>query len=204
MSGYSRSIGLGTWGFGLMACAGAGDSATPSEAEIASIRLELTSVTQWGNTYRLGPATFDISESSDPVMLTVEATGDEPALHVPVPPGAYEVSLRPGWVLSRVEPTSAATPVTATLLSPPIQMVFVSEFQSVPLVYSFHLGEPAIDIGIDVDEGPVPPGYDALISPFSDGLYQITFADGVNVCCYNSASEAQATNPDLSYFVIEP
>lgn len=199
MSAYVRSILVGVFGLGLLACGGAEDDAAQSEAETASIQLELTKVTASGNTYRLGPATFDITGSA---ALSVDATGDEPVMNVPVDPGDYEVSLRPGWVLQRLDPAGVPTPMSATLVSPPLQFVRVEPFQAAPVLYAFHLGESGIDIGIDVEEG-VPPGYDGLIAPVGDGRFTVTFASGGGACCFNSVTEAQDAYPALTLFVSE-
>jgi len=207
MTGYLRAVFSALLGVGLVACAGADETATGGEPEAASIQLELTTVTESGNTYRLGPATFDIegfafdgSGGDGSVALSVEATGDEPALHVPVEPGDYQVTLRAGWILQRLNAGGTATPLPATLLSPSIQEVRVDPFRVTPLLYAFHLGESGIDIGIDVDEG-VPPGFDGIIEPLGGGQFSVTLASGGGACCFTSVSEAQANYPDLTLFV---
>jgi hypothetical protein len=205
MAKIVRSILAGVFGFSLMACGGPGDSITLSESETSSIRLELTSQTQSGNVYRLGPATFDINGfgPDGPVSLSVDASGDESLLQVLVEPGSYDVGLREGWVLQHLDVDGNPTPIAATLTSPPVQYVSVEPFQAASLVFSFHLGQASINIGIDVDEG-VPPGYDAMISPVGDGRYMITFAGGGGACCWDSVEEALLAYPDMNMFVSEP
>ena len=99
MSACVRSILVGVLGIGLSACGGGGgrDGTTSGGAETASIQLQLSTVGPSGNTYRLGPATFDIFDGDE--SSAVEATGDEPVLNVPVDPGNYDVTLRDDWVL---------------------------------------------------------------------------------------------------------
>jgi len=181
----------------------AGDSAPQSEAETASIQLELTKLTASGNTYRLGPAGFDIVSNFTGETFSVDATGGEPVLHVPVEPGDYEVTLHPDWVLQHLDPAGAATPMRATLLSPAAQFVRVEPFFTAPVVYAFHLGESGIDLGIDVEEG-VPPGFDGVIEPISGGFFSVTLLSGAGACCFGSVSEAQQAFPELNLFVSEP
>ncbi|MEY4546775.1 MAG: hypothetical protein RL685_2970 [Pseudomonadota bacterium] len=192
---YVRSMLVGTFTFGLLACAG--DPTTPTDMETASIQLDLTKQAPSGNTYRLGPATFDIS---GPTTLALDASGDEPVLHVPVEPGDYEVTLRSGWALQLLDPEGDPTPIVATLTSPALQFVRVEPFRSTPLNFAFHLGESGIDIGIDIEEG-VPPGFDGMISPLGDGRFIITFASGGGACCFDSVSEAQQAYPGMTLFV---
>jgi hypothetical protein len=198
MSGYVRSILSGMFGLGLIACGGASDSAAESEAETSSIQLQLTKVTASGNTYRLGPARFDISGPE--VTLSVDVTGDEPVLHVPVDPGSYEVTLRSDWVLQHLDPAGASTPMTATLISPALQFLQVEPFQATPVVYAFHLGASGIDISIEVEEG-VPPGFDGIIRPLGGNGFSIEFAGGGGTCCFDSVSDAQQAFPELNLFV---
>jgi hypothetical protein len=179
-------------GLGVVACSS--DSANQLDAEAASIQLELTAVTTFGSTYRLGPATFDIS---GPVELSVDASGDDASLYVPVDPGLYEVTLRPDWVLQYLDRDGVATPMRATLLSTPVQEVEVAPFQSTPLVYAFRLGQSGLDIGIEVDE-LVPPGVDGIIVPESDGLFSVTLATDSVICCFQSETEAREAFPDLT------
>ena len=84
----------------------------------------------------------------------------------------------------------------------PVQFLHVAPFQVESLTYAFHLGESAIDIGIDVAEG-VPPGYDGIIEPTGDGRYMITFPGNNGACCFANVSEAQQSYPGLSFFIIE-
>jgi hypothetical protein len=204
MAKIVRSILAGVFGFGLMACGGPGDSIILSEPETSSIRLELTTQTASGNIYRLGPATFDINGfgPSGPVSLEVDASGDQALLQVPIEPGDYDVTLREGWALQHLDVDANPTPITATLTSPPVQFVRVEPFQAASLVFSFHLGQSAINIGLDVDEG-VPPGFDGMISPLGDGRYIITFASGGGACCWDSVDEARQAYPDMTLFVSE-
>jgi hypothetical protein len=199
MSSYARSTFLWIFALSVTACGGAGET-TLSTTETASIQLELTTLTPSGNTYRLGPATFDITGKA---TLSVEATGDEPLLHVAVDPGDYQVTLRAGWVLQMLKPFLGPTVFPATLVSPAVQPVRVEPGRSTPLTYAFHLGESGIDIGIEVEEG-VPPGYDGLISPLEDGRFEISFAGGGGACCFDSVSEARDAYPSLFLFFSEP
>jgi len=185
----------------LLACSapgsGGGTGPTTGSGDSAAIQLQLTTVASSGNVYRLGPATFEIS---GPATQTVDASGDDNVLHVPTEPGDYQVTLKPEWVLDLVK-FGNSTPVAATLVSQPVQFVRVSPFQVTPISYAFHLGESGIDIGISVDEGAVPPGYDGAIQPLGDGRYSVTFASGGGACCFDSVAEAQAAYPQFNLFV---
>jgi hypothetical protein len=184
-------------GLGLVACGG-GESVTWLGGETASIQLALTTQTASGNSYRLGPATFDIFNGLE--TLTIEATGADASLRVPVEPGSYEVSLRPGWVLQHLDPSAGPTPIAATLVSEDVQFVSVEPFQLAPVTFAFHLGVTSIDIGIAVEEG-VPPGFDGMITQQGAGSFMVTFAGGGGSCCFASVSEAQAAYPQLELFV---
>jgi len=202
MSAYVRSILVGAFGVGLVACGGGegGDATTTRElSETASIQLQLTTLGGSGNTYRLGPATFDIFDGAE--LLTVEATGEQAALNVPVEPGFYDVTLRDGWVLQLLDSEGGSTPLAATLLSPAVQGVSVQPFIAAPLFYDFHLGVSGIDIGIHVDEGAVPPGFDGAVTPLGDGQFMVSFPDGGGSCCFASVTEAVEAFPDLTLFV---
>jgi hypothetical protein len=185
-----------------MACGGGGGgdtTTTGDQPETASIQLELTTVGGSGNTYRLGPATFDISDGSE--TITVEATGAEPALNVPVEPGFYEVTLHDGWVLQLVDPEGGSTPLAATLLSQPVQGVSVNPFITAPLFFDFHLGVSGIDIGINVDEGEVPPGFDGAVIFLGENQFMVSFPNGGGICCFGSVTEAVEAFPELTLFV---
>lgn len=199
MSVCVRSMLLGILGLGLLACSGEGETSIESQAETSSLQLALSTFTPSGNTYRLGPASFDIS---GPVTLSVEVTGEESELYVPVEPGQYEVKLQPGWVLRLMKPFLGPTPMAASLVSPAVQSVRVEPFQVAPVLFAFHLGESGIDIGISVEEG-VPPGYDGMIEPVGDGRFSITFVGAGGACCFDSVSDARLAYPDLSLYSSE-
>jgi hypothetical protein len=197
MSGCTQSFLAASLGLALVACGG-GESVTWLETETSSIQLELTTLTASGNSYRLGPATFDIT--GGPELVTVSATGSEAELHVPLETGSYEVVLRPGWVLQHLHPVEGPEPIAATLVSPATQFVQVQPFTSAPVTYAFHLGESGIDIGIEVEEG-VPPGFDGLIRSQGAGSFIVLFANGGGSCCFSSVSEAQQAYPTLNLYV---
>jgi hypothetical protein len=199
MSVCVRPIHLGIVGLGLLACSGEGNTTVESQAETSSIQLALSTLTPSGNTYRLGPASFDIS---GPVTRSVEVTGEESELYVPVDPGEYEVTLQPGWVLRLMKPFLGPMPTVATLVSPEVQSVRVEPFQVAPVLFAFHLGESGIDIGISVEEG-VPPGYDGMINPVGDGRFSITFVGSGGACCFDSVSDARLAYPDLNLYSSE-
>jgi hypothetical protein len=71
-------------------------------------------------------------------------------------------------------------------------LVRVEPFAETRLVFSFHLGQSAINIGID--EG-VPLGFDGMISPLGYGRYIITSASGGGACCWDSVDEARQAIP---------
>jgi hypothetical protein len=146
-----RAVVVGMGALSLVACGGAEPQA--HEEEGSAIQLNLSTTAPSGTEYRLGPATFEIDPESGPgAAILVEADGAAPLLHIPLEPDYYRVTLQPGWALSRIT-GATTTPVAATLTSPAEQIVKVYPFESMPVRYSFHLGESGIDLGIQVDEG---------------------------------------------------
>ena len=105
------------------------------------------------------------------------------------------MQLSPSWQMQRVASDDSLTPVPATLLSQAEQVVNVQSFQSVPVVYDFHLGQAAIDLGIDVDEG-ISSGYDGKIYPTLYGEFSVSWTNGGSNCCYPSVAAVLAAFPD--------
>jgi len=184
-------------------CALAGCSGSPSSSsgedtaaneQGSEIQLNLATTTASGTEYRLGPATFDILSYYDNSVTTVTSSGSERTLHVPLKPGDYNVSLKAGWKLSRVDGETATT-VPATLTSQPDRYATVRDYEITPITYAFHLGEAGIDIGVTVDEGDLQ-AYDAWLVPTSEpSRYKLKWRNGDETCCYASAAEAQAVYP---------
>lgn len=182
------------WGaLSLLTACGAAPAGQGEQA--SEIQLNLSTTGASGTEYRLGPATFDIFADylEQAPVSTVTSDGAERMLHVPLAKGSYSVKLRSGWTLSRVE-GQTLTPIAATLTSPERQNVFVTEFETVPVNYAFHLGESGIDIGVTVDEG-IPPGYDARLVPTQPGSseYSLEWRGGGSTCCFSSLADAQAS-----------
>lgn len=197
-------------GFGMMmgamglltACSGT--PASEAEEKGSAIELNLSTTAASGTEYRLGPATFDIFDDrfeDAELLATLVADGDERTLHAALEPDTYKVRLRPGWTLSRVE-DQVLTPVAATLTSGIEQWVHVSQYETTPVNYSFHLGVSGIDIGVTVDEG-IPPGYDARLVPTGPGSSQYTleWRGGGSVCCFTSLADAQANYSNANIYL---
>lgn len=189
-------MGFGmVWGVAvcLLTACGGSPSTSESEQSGSEIQLNLSTTGSSGTEYRLGPATFDIFNDYGPNPIqTLTTEGAEQALHVPLEKGYYNVKLRPGWTLSRVD-GETRTPILATLTSRDSQDVYVRDFETSPVNYAFHLGEAGIDIGVTVDEG-VPEGYDASLIPAAPGSsqYMLEWRGGGTTCCYSSLADAQA------------
>jgi hypothetical protein len=190
-------------------CGAAADQHPAEDTEHgAAARLELTAVGSKTNSlYRLGPATFTISGSSDaagPLVppLSISADGSQETLKIPLEPGNYEAKLEPGWELKQSSNASSFTNVEATLVSANPQSFHVQYLQTTPLHFGFALGVSGVTIGIGVDEGTqIPAGYDGIIQPTADGRWQIDFGNNSGACCFSSPEEAQAAYPNKRLFV---
>jgi hypothetical protein len=128
--------------------------------------------------------TIDASAEADDLVVPVNQNG-----------GYYRVRLNSGWQMQRVASDGSFAPVPATLLSQPEKQVSVQAFQTLPVIYDFHLGASSLDLGITVDEG-VLPGYDGKIYPTLYGEYSVTWQNGGGDCCYLTVSAVLAAFPD--------
>ncbi|HVY27208.1 MAG TPA: hypothetical protein VHB79_11690 [Polyangiaceae bacterium] len=192
-TGFGMVLGVAVC---LLSACGGSPSTSQSEPSGSEIQLNLSTTGSSGTEYRLGPATFDIFNDygPDPIQ-TLTTEGAEQALHIPLAKGYYNVKLRPGWTLARIN-GETRTPIAATLTSRDSQDVYVQDFETVRVNYAFHLGESGIDIGVTVDEG-IPDGYDARLVPSSPGSsqYSLEWRGGGGDCCFTSLADAQARYP---------
>ncbi|RYZ09696.1 MAG: hypothetical protein EOO73_02085 [Myxococcales bacterium] len=138
----------------LPGCSGGGGD-RPAE-EQGTLSLPLSTQGPSGATYRLRDATFDIrfqadywggvgGEGGSPPDLSVSSESDPDAssIRVSVERGYYNVTLRPGWRLEKVE-DGATTDVEATLLSSSDQWIYVYAHSTTWVEYQFGLGDRSL------------------------------------------------------------
>jgi hypothetical protein len=157
--GHKRLVSSVALVAGLLGACGA----TTEEAhETGELNLPLVTTAASGVEYRLSQAEFVVDSPFDAepaLVLDSDAAPDAPTLSVSLPPESYEISLRPGWVLERVE-NGVAEAVEATLLSSDKQWTSVYPRSTSWVNYQFGVGDKTIwlngklNIGIDVLEDP--------------------------------------------------
>ena len=96
----------------FVGCAESPQDPGPS-GEVGQIQIPLTTTDPSGTTYVLSNATF---QAAGPVAQTISGDG-EWTVYTELPFGTYQVTLQPGWALSRREADGALTPLDAILVS---------------------------------------------------------------------------------------
>jgi len=159
----------------------------PNESEtMGKLALPLVSNGPSGTQYRLREAIFDINPTywnygyagaggvggtGSPLSMVVDSEEDPDAdsIQVSLENGNYQVYLRDGWYLEKIE-NGEAEPVEATLLSSNNQWIYVNPRQTSTVSFQFGIGERSVwlngnlnielDIYEDPDEyyGPYPGG----------------------------------------------
>src|SRR5262245_44208862 len=117
---FAVLMGLGTSAV-LAGCtleSGPGVETTTSDGteNTGTVRLELQGTAPNGNVYRLRQANFTISTTPPTTLSSDTSPPTATALSASLPPGSYNVTLQPGWVLDRVSGMTAQ-PVVASLVS---------------------------------------------------------------------------------------
>lgn len=175
----------------IMAACG-GNSSTTNGA----LTMKLTGESN-GVTYRLRNATFDIN---GPEIATVDTEDDPEAtsIDLSLSSGHYEVLLRDGWALQRMD-AEGPTTVQATLVSAnPLETEIIAGSRS-HSVFRFSTDGGIVDIGtgelsitfevdgVDSDDGGVPtadscdPLQPETTCPTGEGCY-ISSSDGDGAC----------------------
>ncbi len=172
----TRISDLAAWGMLITACVAC--SGQPQQEDVGNLMLPLATHGPSGAEYRLRSATFDINPGyysygsggaygssagigNTPATVSVssEADPDANSISVELEQGAYNVALRPGWQMEKVE-GGVGTPVEATLLTSGTVIAYVYPHSSAWVDYSFGIGGRAVwlngqlDINIGVYEDP--------------------------------------------------
>ncbi len=197
MNRLGYSMGILTSALALSCSGGAPGAGEGSVSHTSAIQLALGTTAASGDHYRLSPASFTINGGDFPPDYTIDAASEADDLVVPVNQygGSYRVRLNSGWQMQRVASDGSLAPVTATLLSPQEKDVNVQAYQTLPVIYDFHLGASSLDFGISVDEG-ILPDYDGKIYPTLYGEYSVTWQNGGANCCYPTVGDVLAAFPD--------
>lgn len=173
-----RSLGLGivmaAGAMALAACSSGGGGKQSSE--YGELALPLVTQGSSGTEYRLRDAAFEVrstgyyywdyssaagagGESSTSLQLSSEDDPTAPNISVSVERGYYQVALKAGWRLEKVE-NGVATDVTATLISDANQYVWVNPHSTSFVTYQFGLGDRKIwfngklNVNLEVYESP--------------------------------------------------
>jgi hypothetical protein len=146
----------------LAACTGdlpETDSLYSLTESTGSLQIRLAGTDPSGRQYRLQKATFEISGSA---MLTLSTAGRSQAkvLTTPLPSGAYQVFLRPGYEVVELSSNGDEQTVTAKLKSqrPMLVNVLARTDQRVALCFSAGERDISFGSGSDLSECQVGAG----------------------------------------------
>jgi hypothetical protein len=146
-----------------------GGGGTATQPKLGSLSLELLGADRAGHPYRLRDATFEIENSylfiptegdAGDTSQTVSSETDPDATNITtrVLPGAYTVTLEPGWFLEKVTAAGGERVSQSVLLSPSTVYTWVYDRGTAEVIYSFGVDGTLIDfrhgdlsIGFDIE-----------------------------------------------------
>lgn len=147
-------------------------SAGAPQPESGTLRMQLETTSDSGKVYRLRQAVLAVrpvdSDGGAGVTLRSEDDPNRAVLETFLRPGSYEITLANGWFVEQVdELLGTATPVSATLASPPMQSFGIQSDQETFVTFDFEVdgrrvgfgppGRLIVGIGVHEREGGTPP-----------------------------------------------
>ncbi|HEX6245548.1 MAG TPA: hypothetical protein VFZ61_31710 [Polyangiales bacterium] len=151
------------WLITLAACTGElpeADSFDRLSDTVGSLQIRLSGTDASGRRYQLQKATFELSGTA---MLTLSTAGDAPrakALSTPLPSGAYQLFLRPGYEVVELGSDGAERTIAAKLKSqrPLLVSVVARTDQRVALCFSASDRDISFGSSADLSECQVGAG----------------------------------------------
>ncbi len=147
---------------GPVGCGGSKKSPGPggsNPAEMGSVTFMLTATGSSGTLYRLRSATFMVAgPENKTVMSPTDPADTEVMITTQLRPGAYQVTLAPGWQMWRIPTSGAPVAVTGAALISPTTVAFnIVSSQDAKVTYQFSvpgdsLVPGTLTIGITVSE----------------------------------------------------
>jgi hypothetical protein len=208
--GIALSIGVLAPG-----CAEDKDASRDGKPELGRVRMNLQQqAAGTGRIYRLRQATFDVDGfSAGPVHQELRGDDNPESLVVEtfLPPGSYQINLRDGWFVERVDPLlGTAVPVPAQLLASTFQTFTIESNGETSVLYPFLVdsnqvtfgppGRVSVGVGIIEQNEPPPP-----TGPLDRRTLIETNAQALSLFDIRQAFEAIQVNanlpadPDLLY-----
>jgi hypothetical protein len=127
------------------------------------IGLSLVGQAENGTAFRLRNAAITVAGPAGTLTFSTEDDPDRTAIVERLATGAYSVGLDGSWRLEQLAADGAATPVTASLLSPNPQAFTIAADAVTRVALRFgvpggevELGEGDLELGVDVDVLPEP------------------------------------------------